>query len=312
MTEQKPYAQKLPEALVKELEKELGSDVVVANEPMAKHTTFEIGGPADAFVSPRSIDEIKKTIGICRKHNAPWRVMGLGSDLLIADAGLRCVVIQLGDAFSEIKIDGTKVTACAGASNEQVAAAAQLAGLAGYEFASGIPGSIGGAAIMNAGAYGGEFKDVAENVICLTDDGELREVPAAETDWGYRHSMMGDQNLIVLQATLNLKKDDPVAIQARMDDLTARRSEKQPLEMPSAGSTFKRPEGHFAGKLIQDAGLQGYAVGGAEVSRKHAGFVVNTGNATAAQVRQLIEDVQAGVFEFAGVELEPEVRMWGF
>ena len=315
MNAQKPLAQKpqnpSPE-LVAGLKQALGDSAVAIDEPLSKHTTFKIGGPADILVQPRTIDEIKETIGICREFNAEWRVMGLGSDLLIADAGLRGVTIKLAEAFSKIKIDNTKLIACAGASNEQVAAAARQAGLAGYEFASGIPGSIGGAAIMNAGAYGGEFKDVAESVLCLTPEGELREVSAAEADWSYRHSMMNDNSLVVLQATLALHEDDPAAIQERMDDLAARRNEKQPLEMPSAGSTFKRPEDHFAGKLIQDAGLQGYRVGDAEVSRKHAGFVVNAGNATAAQVRQLIEDVQASVFEMSGVELEPEVRMWGF
>lgn len=315
MNAQKPLAQKPQNPsheLVAGLKQALGDSAVAIDEPLSKHTTFKIGGPADILVQPRTIDEIRETIGICREFNAEWRVMGLGSDLLIADTGLRGVTIKLAEAFSDIEIDDTKLIACAGASNEQVAATARQAGLAGYEFASGIPGSIGGAAIMNAGAYGGEFKDVAESVLCLTPEGELRKVFAAEADWSYRHSMMNDSNLIVLQATLALHKDDPAAIQERMDDLAARRNEKQPLEMPSAGSTFKRPEGHFAGKLIQDAGLQGYRVGDAEVSRKHAGFVVNAGNATAAQVRQLIEDVQASVFEMSGVELEPEVRMWGF
>ncbi|MDO4291055.1 MAG: UDP-N-acetylmuramate dehydrogenase, partial [Eggerthellaceae bacterium] len=198
----------------------------------------------------------------------------------------------------------------AGASNAQVAEAACAAGLAGYEFASGIPGTIGGAAIMNAGAYDGEFRDVAASVRCLTPDGDIVDVSAEEVAWSYRHSMMMERGYVVLGATLRLRAGDATEIRARMDDLARRRAEKQPLEMPSAGSTFKRPEGYFAGKLIQDAGLRGYQVGGAQVSTKHTGFVVNAGGATAADVLQLIADVQARVYENEGVRLEPEVRVW--
>ncbi|MBR5260244.1 MAG: UDP-N-acetylmuramate dehydrogenase, partial [Eggerthellaceae bacterium] len=238
--------------------------------------------------------------------------IGLGSDLLVADEGVRGLVLKIADNLSDIRVEGTQIIAEAGASNEAVAAAAQAAGLSGYEFACGIPGTIGGAAIMNAGAYDGEFKDVAVSLTCLTPEGDVVEVSAEEADWSYRHSMMDSAGYIVLSAVLQLAEGDPEEIQARMDDLQTRRADKQPLEMPSAGSTFKRPVGYFAGKLIQDAELMGYRVGGAQVSTKHAGFVVNAGGATAADVRQLISDVQDRVFAEAGVRLEPEVRMWGF
>ena len=222
------------------------------------------------------------------------------------------MVIEIGERMAHISIDGSIVHAQAGATNEAVAQAALEAELTGYEFASGIPGSVGGAAIMNAGAYDGEFKDVAVSVSCLFPDGTVREIPAEEADWSYRHSMMSDKGLVVLGATLQLAAGDKDEIRAKMDDLSQRRSSKQPLEMASAGSTFKRPEGYFAGKLIQDSGMQGHSVGDAQVSTKHAGFVVNTGNASAADVLQVIRDVQAAVADQFGVTLETEVRMWGF
>ena len=289
-----------------------GEENVFENEFLANHTTFKIGGPAEWLVTPQSVGDVRYVAECCREHSKPLRVIGLGSDLLISDAGLPGVVLKLADNLANIAVDGTRVIAEAGAGNDAVAAAAQAAGLTGYEFASGIPGTIGGAAIMNAGAYDGEFADVAVSLTCLTPEGEIVEVSAEEADWSYRHSMMDDRGYIVLSAVLQLTAGDPAAIQERIDGLRERRESKQPLEMPSAGSTFKRPEGHFAGKLIQDANLMGYTVGGAQVSTKHAGFVVNAGNATAADVRQLIADVQDRVLETSGVHLEPEVRMWGF
>lgn len=289
-----------------------GDENVFENEPMSKHTTFEIGGPADWLVTPQSASDIRFVVDCARDNDLPYHVIGLGSDLLIADEGLRGVVIKLAENLSDITIEGDRLIAEAGASNEAVAQAAMEAGLAGYEFASGIPGSIGGAAIMNAGAYDGEFANVAISLRCLTPEGEVVEVSREEADWSYRHSMMDKCGYIVLSATLQLSPDDPAAIRERMEDLRIRRESKQPLEMPSAGSTFKRPVGYYAGKLIQDAGLMGYTVGGAQVSTKHAGFVVNAGGASAAEVRQLISDVQDRIFEMEGVRLEPEVRMWGF
>ncbi len=291
----------------------LGSDSVLVGEPLSSHTTFKIGGPADYLVRPTTVEQVRSVVDLCREGGVDLHVIGLGSDLLVADAGLRGVVMELSDNFSEIHVDERGlVSAQAGASNASVAQAALEAGLTGYEFASGIPGTVGGAAIMNAGAYGGEFADVALSCACVTREGELREVRAAEADWGYRHSRMDDEGMVVLAVLLKLDPGDRDEIRARMDDLAQRRCAKQPLEMPSAGSTFKRPEGHYAGKLIQDAGLQGVAVGGAEVSRKHAGFVVNTGGATAEDVRGLIGLVRDSVFDESGVLLEPEVRMWGF
>lgn len=288
------------------------SDDLLRDEPLSKHTTFRCGGPATFFVRASEASDVTAAIEAAKKNGAPWWVIGCGSDLLISDAGLPGVVIEIGQRMARISVEGNVVKAQAGATNEAVAQAALEAGLTGYEFASGIPGSIGGAAIMNAGAYDGEFKDVAVSVTCLFPDGQVREVPAAEADWGYRHSMMSDEGLIVLGATLQLAPGNPEEIRAKMDDLAQRRSSKQPLEMASAGSTFKRPEGHFAGKLIQDAGMQGHSVGDAQVSTKHAGFVVNTGNASASDVLQVIRDVQAAVKEQFGVTLETEVRMWGF
>lgn len=288
------------------------SDDLLRDEPLSAHTTFRCGGPADYLVRPSDAADILAAINAAKEAEEPWWIIGCGSDLLVSDRGLRGVVIEIGARMARIEVKGSMVYAQAGATNEAVAQAALEAGLSGYEFASGIPGSIGGAAIMNAGAYDGEFKDVAVSVTCLFPDGCVREVSAAEADWGYRHSMMSDEGLIVLAATLQLAPGNTDEIRAKMDDLAQRRSSKQPLEMASAGSTFKRPEGYFAGKLIQDAGMQGHSVGDAQVSTKHAGFVVNTGNATAEDVLQVIRDVQAAVKEQFGVTLETEVRMWGF
>lgn len=299
-------------ALVDALRAIVGNDNVLLDEPMSAHTTFEIGGPADVFVIPHTEADVAAVVRACRAHNAELRIIGNGSDLLVADGGLRCVVMQILDAMAAIRVEENRVIAQAGATNAQVARAALDAGLAGFEFASGIPGTLGGAAIMNAGAYDGEFKDVAVELTCVTPDGSVVLVSRAEADWSYRHSMMDAAGYIVTEAVLELTPDNRDAIRARMDDLRARREEKQPLDMPSAGSTFKRPEGYFAGKLIQDAELRGYRVGGAQVSTKHTGFVVNAGNATAADVCQLIADVQERVRERFGVSLEPEVRMWGF
>ena len=288
------------------------SDDLLINEPMSKHTTFHCGGPAQFFVRASNASDITAAINAAEKADAPWWIVGCGSDLLVSDAGLPGVVIEIGERMAHISIDESVVRVQAGATNEAVAQAALEAGLTGYEFASGIPGSVGGAAIMNAGAYDGEFKDVAASVSCLFPDGTVREIPAEKADWSYRHSMMSDEGLVVLGATLQLAAGNKEDIRAKMDDLTQRRSSKQPLEMASAGSTFKRPEGYYAGKLIQDAGMQGHSVGDAQVSTKHAGFVVNTGNATAADVLQVIRDVQAAVADQFGVTLETEVRMWGF
>lgn len=291
----------------------VGAQNVAVDEPMSMHTTFRVGGPADCFVTPSSVDEVRSVMLLCRERGVKTYILGSGSNVLVADGGLRGVVVRIGPKLSDVEIahDGT-VVAQAGATNAKVARAICAAGLAGYEFAAGIPGTVGGAAIMNAGAYDGELRDVATGVTCLDRAGQLVELTAEQADWGYRRSAIADKGLIVLSVSLQLRAGDPVAIQARMDELAQRRNDKQPLDLPSAGSTFKRPPGHYAGKLIQDAGMQGHAVGGAQVSTKHAGFVVNVGGATAADVARVIADVQAAVFADSGVQLEPEVRFWGF
>lgn len=300
------------QALVPALESVLGKENVLLGEPMREHTTFKIGGPADVYVIPRSIEDLARIHRVCSDTLTPMRIVGNGSDLLIADSGVRGVVVQVLDNLSEITIEGNVVRVQAGATNREVAQAALEAGLSGFEFAAGIPGTIGGAAIMNAGAYGGEFRDVCIELTCVDSEGDFVTVSRDAADWSYRHSMMSDEGYVVAEAVLELSPADPAGIKATMDDLQARREEKQPLEMPSAGSTFKRPEGYFAGKLIQDSDLMGVSVGGAQVSTKHAGFVVNAGDATAADVLGLIRHVQETVKDRFGVDLEPEVRMWGF
>ena len=298
--------------VIEKLKGALSPEQIFEQEPMSQHTTFKVGGCADVLVEPCSVEQVQSVVNICREAAVKLYVIGEGSNLLVSDSGLRGVVMHLGSAFSDIAIDGCALTCQAGATNEQVAAEALAAGLAGYEFASGIPGSIGGAAYMNAGAYDGEFKDVARSVVCIAKDGSLCTLDAADAGFSYRYSRMMDEGLIVVEVSIELREDDAAAIKARMDDLRQRRENKQPLEKASAGSTFKRPEGYFAGKLIQDAGMQGHSVGDAQVSPKHAGFVVNNGSATAEDVLGVISDVQEAVFKMEGVLLEPEVRMWGF
>lgn len=290
----------------------VGEDALRVDEPMARHTTFRVGGPADWIVEPGSVDEICRIRALCREKGVSCFVLGKGSNVLVADEGLRGVVMKIGSRFARIGVEGCRIIAQAGASLAAVAEKASDHALAGFEFARGIPGTIGGAAIMNAGAYGDEFKDVAIGVRCLDSDGCVIDVSACDAAWGYRRSMMGDRGYLVLEATIELRAGDVEEIRGRMADLAQRRSDKQPLELPSAGSTFKRPEGYFSGKLIDDAGMRGYRVGDAQVSEKHAGFVVNRGAATARDIRQVIEDVRARVRETSGVELECEVRMWGF
>ncbi|MBB3171935.1 UDP-N-acetylmuramate dehydrogenase [Parvibacter caecicola] len=289
----------------------VGSDGVLADEPLAAHTTFKIGGPAQWLVLPRTEQQVVAVVALCREAGVPWRVLGAGSNVLAPDEGLPGVVVKLAQNFAGAEVlPGGELRAQTGATNEAVAAFACENGLSGYEFACGIPGTIGGAAYMNAGAYDGQFSDVCVSVRCLTDEGEILEVPVGQAQFGYRHSLMMEKGWVILEATLGLRPGSAAEILTRMDDLRRRREEKQPLEMPSAGSTFKRPEGHFAGKLIQDAGCQGRRVGGAQVSEKHAGFVVNTGGATAQDVLALIAEVQMEVKTQFGVDLEPEVRLW--
>lgn len=289
----------------------LNENQILEAEPMSRHTTFRIGGPAELFLVPKSTEEIAGIFKICREEGIPWFVLGNGSNLLVSDKGYQGVVIQLYKGFGEVKVQGCQITAQAGALLSQIAAAAREESLTGFEFAGGIPGTLGGAVVMNAGAYGGEMKDVIKEVTVLTREGEIRTLQAEELAMGYRTSTIKEAGYIVLSAVLSLEKGDKEQIKARMQELAGMRSSKQPLQYPSAGSTFKRPEGYFAGKLIMDSGLRGYQVGGAQVSEKHCGFVINTGNATARDVRNLMADVQRIVEEKYGVKLEPEVKFLG-
>lgn len=285
---------------------------VLEHEPMARHTTMRVGGPAEILFSPASEGELLFAVREAKRAGAPFRIIGNGSNLLVLDGGLPGLTIRLGEAFSKISVDGNQIRAQAGALLSRVAAAARDASLTGLEFASGIPGSAGGGMAMNAGAYGGQLSDVFEGCRALDPEtGIISALGPAEMALGYRESAALSRGLIVTEAAFRLTAGDRTAIQAKMDDLSARRREKQPLNLPSAGSTFKRPEGHFAGALIEQAGLKGLRVGGACVSEKHAGFVVNDRNATARDVLDLIRLVQARVLEHSGVRLETEVRILG-
>ena len=310
------------QTFVKSVTEQLPQLSLMQDEPMKKHTTFRIGGPADYYAEP-DVSQISKLIEIAKACDMPVAVIGNGSNLLVGDKGIRGLVIGIGKGLSAIDVteavaqqstaqgNGHVITAGAGAILAAVAAKAAEASLSGLEFASGIPGSVGGAVVMNAGAYGGEIKDVLIDATVLTAEGELRTVTRDELDLSYRHSIVPEKGYIVLSARFRLTSKPQDEIKAYMAELRAKRVEKQPLEYPSAGSTFKRPEGYFAGKLIMDAGLRGYSVGDAQVSGKHCGFVVNKGEATAADVLTLIKDVQETVLKQFGVKLEPEVKMIG-
>lgn len=297
--------------LYKELCDAAGTQNVLADEPMSRHTTFRIGGPADYFVTASCAEEIRKIIGACRRNSTAYYIMGNGSDLLVGDKGYRGVIIQLFKRMSDIRVEGERIYVQAGALLSKTAAAACEASLTGMEFASGIPGTMGGALRMNAGAYGGEMKHIVESADVLTADGEVRTLTVEELGMGYRTSVISRNDYVALEAVLKLQRGDRDQIRARMEELKEKRISKQPLEYGSAGSTFKRPEGYFAGKLIEDAGLRGYRVGDAQVSEKHCGFVINRGNATAAEVAQLMEDVADRVEEKFGVRLQPEVKKIG-
>ncbi len=280
-------------------------------EPLAKHTTFRVGGPADCLVEIESTEHLKKIQKYLRLIEVPYTILGNGSNLLVGDGGYRGVVLQIGDKMADIRVEGNTITAKAGALLSKTARAALEHGLTGLEFASGIPGSIGGAVVMNAGAYGGEMKQVVTSVTVLDQEGEELILDNDTMEFGYRTSIIKHRPFIVTEVTMKLTPGDPAAIKATMDDLAARRREKQPLEYPSAGSTFKRPEGHFAGQLIMDAGLKGYQIGGARVSDKHCGFIINTGTARATDVLALIRYTQQTVKQKFDVNLDPEVILLG-
>lgn len=289
----------------------VGSDNTYLNEPMSRHTTFRIGGPADYYVTPHSKEEIRDVIQACRQAQIPYYILGNGSNLLVGDKGYRGAVIQIFKNFSDIQVEGLEIRAKAGALLSRIAKTAMTNGLTGMEFAAGIPGTLGGAVVMNAGAYGGEMKDILKEAVVLTENGEFLTLTAEELELGYRTSVIAKKRYFVLEAKLALRKGASEEIQAIMEDLHGRRVSKQPLEYPSAGSTFKRPAGYFAGKLIMEAGLRGFSVGDAQVSEKHCGFVINKGRATAEDVRNLMDEVIRKVQEASGVTLEPEVKMLG-
>ena len=288
----------------------VSKEAIVENEPMSKHTTFRIGGNADMFVSPK-INQVAEIMALAKEYEVPVTIVGNGSNLLVGDNGIRGLVLSFGKEAEEIVIDGNRMTVGAGTLLSKVAMEAARNSLAGFEFAAGIPGTIGGAIVMNAGAYGGEMKDVVVSAKVLTPSSKVLVLSKDELELSYRHSCIPENGYIVLEVMIELSEGDEVQIREMMDDFKCRRVEKQPLEYPSAGSTFKRPEGYFAGKLIQDADLRGYTVGGAQVSEKHCGFVVNKGNATAADVCDLMNNVRKIVYDKFQVELEPEVKMIG-
>lgn len=293
-----------------ELENIMAGSGIFMEEPMKKHTTFRVGGPADVLVQP---DEtaLAAILALCRQYHVPYSFIGNGSNLLVGDKGIRGVVIEMTEPMGNIEVQGTRITAQAGAMLSKIANTAASNGLGGMEFAAGIPGSVGGAVVMNAGAYGGEMKDIIEKVYVLDENGAQLELDRDALDLGYRHSCIPEKKYIVTKVVLELVPRDEAEIRSKMKELNEKRAEKQPLQYPSAGSTFKRPEGYFAGKLIMDAGLRGYQVGGAQVSEKHCGFVINKGDATAADICQLMRDVSDKVQAQFGVVLEPEVKMIG-
>ena len=281
------------------------------NEPMKKHTTFKIGGCADIFCEPKNADELKKLIDFFKSNSTPHTVIGNGSNLLVSDKGVRGAVIKTGSRMAEININGDTITAGAGALLSRLARIATEEGLSGMECISGIPGSVGGALYMNAGAYGAEISDITESVTYLMPNGELVCSPRNDLKLEYRNTSFMENSGIIVSCVLRLKRGNKERIAADMAEITKRRVDKQPIELPSAGSFFKRPEGHFAGKLIEDCGLKGYSVGGAKISEKHAGFVVNFNNASAADVIGVMNGVRDRVYSETGVTLEPEVRFLG-
>lgn len=298
-------------AVVEALQKFVPRENIRLQEPMAGHTTFRIGGPADCFVELENEEQLKKLRRYLQMTGVSFFVLGNGSNLLVSDSGYKGIVLQIGPKMSSVTVEGNRIVAQAGATLVQVARTAMEHGLSGLEFASGIPGTVGGGVVMNAGAYGGEMRQVVTQVNVVSRDGELMELDNETMEFGYRTSVIRESSFIVTEVTFRLEPGDRDVIKAKMEELSAGRREKQPLEYPSAGSTFKRPEGHFAGQLIMEAGFRGFQIGGARVSEKHCGFVVNVGNATARDVQEVIARIQLRVEEQFGVKLEPEIIFLG-
>jgi len=302
----------ISKAVVEALQKFVPGENILLQEPMAGHTTFRIGGPADCFVQLENEEQLKKVQRYLNLVGVPFFVLGNGSNLLVSDAGYRGVILQIGQKMSEIVVQGCHIVAKAGATMIQTARTAQEHGLAGLEFASGIPGTVGGGVVMNAGAYGGEMSQVVTSVTVVNSEGETMELDNETMEFGYRTSTIRHSSFTVTEVTFCLKQGERETIRAKMEELAAKRREKQPLEYPSAGSTFKRPEGHYAGQLIMEAGFRGFRIGGAQVSEKHCGFVVNTGGATARDVRKVITEIRTRVKERFHVDLETEVVFLGW
>lgn len=297
--------------LQKQLTDLLGEGQLLLDEPMKNHTTFRIGGSARYFAMPESVEQIRGIIACCKEHNEPYFILGNGSNLLVGDKGYDGVMIQLFRNFSDVSAEGECIRAQSGALLSKVAKAALEQELTGFEFAAGIPGTVGGAIVMNAGAYDGEMSQVVQEVTVLDEQGAIRRLTCEELRLGYRTSVLQQRPWVALEVVVRLRKGEAKKIQARMEELRELRVQKQPLEFPSAGSTFKRPEGNYAGKLIMESGLRGYQVGGAKVSDKHCGFVVNAGGATAADVITLTDEVRRKVLADTGIALELEVRKVG-
>ena len=296
---------------IKAMRMELPEEQVLTDESMARHTTFRIGGNADVFVLPASIEELLAVLKLTKRYSVPLTVLGNGSNVLVRDGGIRGAVVSFGKPFSYIEMEGAHIKAGAGAMLGTVSLFAANHALSGLEFAVGIPGSLGGAVFMNAGAYDGEMSQVISEVTAVTPEGEIRRYRTKEMDFSYRRSVFQQNWHIICEIELTLRESKAAAIQEKMAEFTRRRMEKQPLDKPSAGSTFKRPPGLFAGTLIDEAGLKGFTVGGAQVSGKHAGFVINKGGATAADVLSLIEEIQRRIEEKNGIRLTPEIRIIG-
>jgi len=297
--------------LYNELIKIIPKDAVLLDEPMKNHTSIKIGGLADIMVMPGSVEDIQSVIEICKKSDVPYFIMGNGSNLLVRDKGMRCVVIKLGDRFANVTTDGNIVIAQAGVLLSVLSEKIAMEGLKGFEFANGIPGTLGGAVTMNAGAYGGEMKDIVKGVKVLDVWGKTKSLLSEELEFGYRTSVIQARSYIVLEVEMEFEKGNYEEIAAITKELAEKRTAKQPLDLPSCGSVFKRPPGHFAGKLIEDSGLKGKRIGGAQVSELHCGFIVNIGNATAGDVLDLVKLVQETVKCKFGIQLETEVKIIG-